>query len=389
MESLCESLSFISSKNEKMASLYISIGSAAHMTKIENEKHILEPQYDQQYPVFLRELKNKLPESPLYIYIIDPMLEDIPFIVQNKFIDKSDKFIDKSDKLEEGWEENKFGELNYYYNIEMNIHVFTMKQYVIYPYDINYNLEGCTVVDISEFFNKLNILSISNRWLSIIHDFSGKNIGKTAYLYDYELEGHLDHIIYGLGCRTDEGSCYIDLTSPECQFVYNINKDDEFITVFNPYYYKNTSELLSRYGELIYLYETESEKITIIKSQINEYIKMKKKIILDDIMVMLRRIGCLEAEKDFDVNMIENISIFLKIKTNINILEMIKIKEYRKIINELIHLLKIELTNILYVIYHDNTMNIVNIVIDNMMYNSDPYRWYMYIGRILRELKNI
>ena len=71
MESLCESLSFISSKNEKFVTIYISIGSAAHMTKIENEKHILEPQYDQQYPVFLRELKNKLPESPLYIYIIE------------------------------------------------------------------------------------------------------------------------------------------------------------------------------------------------------------------------------------------------------------------------------------------------------------------------------
>ena len=95
MDLLLESLSQISKKNERRVILYVAIGSAAHMAKYDEVTGIstIEPIYDQQYPVFLKNLKTLCLTDPLYIYLFDPMLENIPFIVKNKF----------GEGLEDGW----------------------------------------------------------------------------------------------------------------------------------------------------------------------------------------------------------------------------------------------------------------------------------------------
>jgi hypothetical protein len=393
---LCDSLTDILSKNEKKVTIYIGIGTQIHMSTRDDITGYLtlDPMYDHQYPICLKTLKNLCPHDPLYIYLMDPMLNVIPYIVENKY----------GDGLEDGWVLDNFKGIQLYHNMEMNIHVYCIKKYVIYPYDKIINGSDYIInyepIDLNNFFDQLNEMAITNNWFVVAHDFSGKNIGKMAYYYDDILKDHLNHIVYGIGCRDDDDGCYIDLVQPKCQFIYEINEDR--ITVFNPFNYNNLTELYDVYEayNICNTYYDCDDKIiddniliihnmhmNIIKQQIQYYIKSISKLISDDIMTVLRRIANLDLEKDFDINMIDKISLCVYSKTQLNIIELIKEKKYKLIISSLIEILKLNLEKILCYKYNKNTKSIIDIAIDSMLYNKDPYQWHMNINRLLREIK--
>lgn len=374
---LIQSLTSIVEKNERRVTIYVAIGSAAHMAKYDEVTGIssIEPIYDQQYPMFLKTLKTTCLTDPLYIYLFDPSLEDIPFIVKNKF----------GEGMEEGWICEEFELLKIYTNLEMNIRVYSIKRYVIYPYDMllnpMYDLSDVDPINLTDFFNQLNIYAIEKKWFVVAHDFSGKEISKLGYYYDDVLKGHLDHIIYGLGSRTDEGGCYIDLTDINCQFVYEISDVD--IKVFNPFNIDNTFELFELLNSM-----KELDNYNIMKTSVDMYIRSKTKLLINDVMTLLRRLGNLYLEKDFDMNIINTISIFVIKKTGMDILEMIKSKQYKLIIDSIIIIIKSELEKIINHFYKDATKSVINVVIGCMLYNPDPYRWYMHINKLLLEVSN-
>jgi hypothetical protein len=151
---------------------------------------------------------------------------------------------------------------------------------VSYPCDHYDNLNS---IDIQPFLDQLNARSIRFNWLTVCHDFSGRNIAKLAYYYDRKLSGHLNHIIYGLAARED-GSCYVDLCDPKSKFVSREDYDGGPITVFNPYSSNTMCEMAGNFLP---------DEQVIIKHQIELYFKTTVQHVTDDVLTCFRQVGLL------------------------------------------------------------------------------------------------
>mgnify|MGYP001594973207 FL=1 len=207
MACLIDLLDYIETKGEKYVTIYVGIGSSAKYSVQQDSltgMYKIDPKQEQEYPMFLSTLKSKYPTHPVYIILIDPALEDPPFVV-----------CDSHNKLDTSyWSYDE--KINIFNSEGTNIHVIPVRISVTYDF---YSRHEPEALNITIFFDKLNELSIKNNWLSILHDFSGKNIALMAERYDELLKYHKNHIIYGLGVRRDE-SCCINLILPMCNFVF-------------------------------------------------------------------------------------------------------------------------------------------------------------------------
>jgi len=346
---LLDLLKYIETKNEKYVTIYVAIGSSARCSIHQDNTGMykIEPKLEQEYPMFIRELKSKYPTYPLYIILIDPSLEDPPFVVcnsQNKVDDTYWKY-----------------ESDMYHSDETNIHVCPYKISVSYGYYHNYNQD----VRIDSFFERLNELSIKHRWFSVLHDFSGKHIANMAKYYDSYLGDHRDHIIYGLGVRKDE-PCMIDLTLPICNFSFE--NDDESIKVFNPFCYDNITELNS----VVNTYrEASHPDIKIMEEHCNEFMNYIKKEIYDSVQV-LRQLRLLIDGKDIIIN--------LQYEPDVD--KLIQYKKYRQVFDMILKLLFHKLTMYLQTKCHDPD-EMANTIIVQMIDEPNIYRWTNIIQNIL------
>jgi hypothetical protein len=304
---LCDRLDTI----EPNSIVYVSIGSAAHMMKKKDNsnQYILEPTYNQQYPIFLQNLRKKYTHIPIHIFLMDPELESPSWIISNenrqisdniKYID-SDIYLDKSN----------------------NLQIYEFRHLVSYPCD---HYPSTHSIRIHDFLNKLNNYSIKYNWLTVCHDFSGRNIAKLAYYYDDMLRGHLNHIIYGLAAR-DDRNCYIDLCLPECDFVSDY--DGKSITVFNPYdCIKNNI----------------SDNI-IISKQIELSRKVSKDHIINDILTCMRQIGLVLDGENIQISVWD--TAYIRDKYTLPIDKMIEEKEFEILYGLIISICEKEITKYL------------------------------------------
>lgn len=380
-------LSNISDKNEKNTCIYVSVGSAAYSANKNEITGIwsIDDQNNQQFPQFLKSLKQILPFSPVHIILIDPMLENPPLIVWDKSTDNT--------KCSNNWKKTniyqKF-DIEHYENNVNNINVYVLRKYVIYePYDNRFS--EIEAINISLFLIQLDVESIENNWFTVFNDFSGVIMSNIALVHDKTLKdinyNHLNHVIYGLGTRKD-GGCNFDLTLPECDFVYDITSNG--IKVFNPFY--NTCHDNDILKSLMYLAEmpdaTEKHKrdCLIVMSQIEELIKYKRKIILYEIMTLVRQFGkLLKDPSQIDKKSIRVNNLYILFTYKINLEELYKNEKYFDIFYHCVEILKKELKEHICVIYKQETNDIVEKIVLDMILMLDPYSWYNQISQLLKE----
>jgi len=281
----------IEKKNEENVAIYVAIGCASNRKIYDEEKKewILKQKYNHGFPVCLQKLKTLQPWSPLHIIMIDPILEDPPFITMYH----------DGTKLDINWEVDKENK-DIYHNDVSNIHVYAFRFSAVNICTNNKELllrnnHKETHYDITDFLTYLNITAIEHKWFVLYGDYTGESVDKIATFFDRTLGDHRNHIVYGIGVRKDDG-CYIDLTTPECNFYYTFF--DKSIQVFNPYVYDKNIGLAIEIGKHIAT-ETDDENRQIIISQIKIFLKTKIYFVLETVIEVFRQISYKLQNKEY------------------------------------------------------------------------------------------
>ena len=339
---------------------YIAVGSAAHMVKENNGVKTLEDLYYHQYPKFLEEM-NSLYDMTTFHLLIDPTLESPPFMT-----------VDRSKGLEFEQNEN----VNKYNTVDNKHIVYSLKQPITLPiYDM---MEGHN--DITEELHQLNQLAINENILLVYHDYSGRNVKLVADYFDPYIMEDLDHIIYGLGARGDNG-CYIDILDPSSKFASRLDKTviyrRDIIKVFNIYhllYNKlNIHEETSKYdfGMINYISSMVHSIVTNTHEQFNNDIFSKLRTIYQ---LMIGKTKIEEIQPRYIDNMFNNLG------EKELLYSLLKSQKYDVCFNKMIEIYSHELEKIIYLknLQTDNLSLMKHLV-------SDPseYKWYGALKSLL------
>lgn len=244
--------------------IYIGIGTYAGLI---NNNGILELQNYHQYPPFLQNLKNIIPNLNLFIILIDPIQEQPPYMVHDKALQEEN--IDNNYKFYRS-NNNKL----IMYSLNKKIHTE--------PYE-SYN--DC--INITQELRELNNYVIDNRITLLYHDFTGRRNSLLSEYFDKEIGHSLNHVIYGMSARQDHG-CYFDLSDIKSYFPFRIIQEQGkrvLIELFNIYNYIVNNK--------INLIQIENQHYpqnmnSMINCQIEQVIDIVKKDLINHIMSSLR-----------------------------------------------------------------------------------------------------
>ena len=189
--------------------IYTCVGGAAGLI---DDNGILQPENYHQYPPFLQNLKNTIPNLHMFIILIDPYQESPPYMVNDKNLLDIKKIFENKNEID-----NK-NDVNYYTNNDNTLTVYTMhKDVYTDPYESKNGY-----INITEQLRKLNLFAIENNITTLYHDFTGRKNSLLAEYFDSSLYDHLDHIIYSLSAREDHG-CIFDLSHISSYFPFRID----------------------------------------------------------------------------------------------------------------------------------------------------------------------
>lgn len=269
---IIEFVNYIKSDESEKKIVYIAVGSAHHMARINNGIKEIEDRYNQQYPLYIKDLHLRNPDYKLYIVLIDPTLESPSFTVANKYINSENK-------LDDLWYTSKYD--NIYENMEENVVVMEFRNYVRFDSNTNYDY-GVESVDINDQIKFLNENATKNKWFVNVMDYTSRNLSDLARSYDKDIINDKDHIFYGLSTRI-EGGCFVDLTQKSVYFV--TNRDKGYISAFTPYLYNN-EKLLKIYKSIEHCDDFDSQ---IIKEQIKTVTNKMVDSFKNEILSIYRR----------------------------------------------------------------------------------------------------
>jgi hypothetical protein len=346
----------IREKQEANVTVYIAVGSSAGKVKYDEvfENWKIDPMYEQQFPPFLSTLKLHDLSLPIHIILIDEKLENPPFVV-----------CDSKKNIQEGWLQHN----TFWFNPITNIYVYPIYLNITYPPYIEQD-QNNGYIDISTFLIAINQNAMKFDWFVVFHDFCGRNVKLLAEHYDNSLIkckiDHRDHIIYGLGARFD-GGCYIDLSTPVCQFVYKF--DTNSIKTFNPYTYD--------YNTLKQIYNTKSDDTTeskIIRSQITTVFENLLQFLKTNLFSVTRQFKILATGGDVKIH--SSSYKYISNKYGIDFQNMIDSKDYKNLMIAISNVLLMELS-----CYIDQ--NVVKNTINNILIEQDPYKISKYLEKIL------
>lgn len=367
--------------NKKNTIIYVAIGSAAHMVeeKVEDgiKRRILSPDYNQQYPVFLENMKSRYPNDPMHIFLMDPELECRPWMVA----DPNDSL-----KLNGDFSYNGGDGYDMYFSPRMNISVYGFPYYVSCPSDEEKN-EKCVMIGL--FLNALNKMGMERGWLIVVNDFRGSNNKRLASYYDKTIAGHHDHIVYGLGAREDSG-CYIELSQPKCDFVHW--ESDDGIRVFNPYHYEFAQEELGNitkeYYEMYMKCPTKQmeRNCNIVNSQIEIFYNTKLQHIDHNIMTLYRQVFCLR--KGICVVIMPENYTYVNKFYNVDVSGMLCREDFEILFVKMTFIVKKELREMLVpLLSHKDASIIINELMNHLSKHSQ-YEWGNLVkGQLIKSWK--
>ena len=203
---------------EEPVFIYTGVGAAAGSV---DHNGILQLENYQQYPPFLQNLKNNIPNLHIFIILIDPYQETPPYMATDKnlILGANEIGANEIGANEIGANEigaNEIEQLEFYSN--NNLTVYVMRKCVYSdPYEARNDY-----INITNRLRHLNTFAINNNITTLYHDFSGRHNGLLAEYFDKELNDDLDHVIYGLSARVDHG-CMFDLTDISSYFPFKID----------------------------------------------------------------------------------------------------------------------------------------------------------------------
>lgn len=203
--------------------VYIGVGTAAGTFVMRDNKKYVEPQNYHQYPKALRDMESTLRCNPKkYILLIDPCMEEIPHITQDK--ENGFNFIKQADNIYVD-----FGNQIFLQVLRENVthNAYSQMMYENNGYNITPDLTRLIDICKSEYCNL------------IYHDFSGRQLLPIYSHHSSQIGDNANHIIIGFGAQGDFG-CYFDMTSPIATFAMQPDVSPgnrHFVNICSPRYY--------------------------------------------------------------------------------------------------------------------------------------------------------
>jgi hypothetical protein len=355
--------------------IYTAVGAAAGTL---NANKMLELENYQQYPPFLQDLINKVPNMNLFIILIDPAQEEPPYMVNDQELNLHLSKNTISDNKIEPVLLNR-PHLSYYNSDENHLHVFTYRQDIFTdPYRVLIN-----GINITSYLRELNVYAIKNHITTLYHDFTGRQNRLLAEYFDKEIDEALDHIIYGMSVREDYG-CYFDLTEPICYFPFQlsmpiINKRP-IIKLFNIFKYITLNTISEKLKYQYNFYPRHMHHmIDLQKTQVIHSIKNEFK---NNYFANLRIIKKIMNKEEEPVNI-----------NNLHFLEKLTKSEQTIVINlycdekysELFEYLITHYSKYIELILKFTEINMGGREILNLVTNNiNIYDWYSYLDRYLK-----
>jgi hypothetical protein len=172
--------------------IYIGVGAASSSI----QEHLAPEQYH-QFPPFLQNMRNLVPNLHLFLVLIDPLQENPPRVaVDYQLVEpRNDYYRDKF------------------------LQVFVYRHRVYTDVDLNPPENG---INITETLRDLNKFVKEKQTSLLYHDFTGRKTIHLAEYFDMENMQHLDQLVYSLSAREDHG-CFFDLTQPNAYFPFKAN----------------------------------------------------------------------------------------------------------------------------------------------------------------------
>jgi len=167
--------------------IYVGVGAASSSI----QEHLAPEQY-QQFPPFLQNMRNLVPNLHLFLVLIDPLQENPPRVaVDYQLVEpRNDYYRDKI------------------------LQVFVYRHRVYTDVDLNPPENG---INITETLRDLNKFAKEKQASLLYHDCTGRKTMHLAEYFDMENMQHLDQLVYSLSAREDHG-CFFDLTQPNAYF---------------------------------------------------------------------------------------------------------------------------------------------------------------------------
>jgi hypothetical protein len=357
--------------------LYIGVGTYMCRFQKDSDGNDFIPLEDsQQFPPTLQSLYQSHPDLEFYIILIDPYLENPPYITKDpnvKNILNNPIFV-----------KSMFNsEVELFSNPRLKVFVIRDN---IGIRDLNYHsYDG--VADIKDNFTYFNDICIQNNILYIYHDFSGANLRPLCTYFNHKIKNNLEHIIYGFGNGYID-DCIVNLLDAKTQLAtyrkrwvkrdmiccYNIDyiilnniNIDEYVEIFNI----NNIHIITALNELLInkiYYEINNDILYILRN-IKQYHNqiITNQFIFDNSMLFHKN----RYIKD---DIITNINELIKNSDN-NIFDKVKYM----FSNMYTSVLKFILKNTQYENYDSKT------IFDLITLNDNSYLWCNSLKSILNK----
>ena len=265
--------------------IYVGVGTAAGTFTIIDGSKIVSPDNYHQYPQFLRDMENIIGRVKKHIILIDPMLEDPPYITQDRHSGLSFQKITDT-----------------YYEDNTNlVYVHVFRHSITHDaYSTKY--PNPDSINITKDITDLVTISKSTSINMIYHDFSGRQSLPLYQYYEKFIDTHHDRIIFGLGAQGDFG-CYVDLTSSIASFAMKASKvygERAYIKICSPRYYLNKGMTLD---DAIVAYPNSNRNT--LSEQFSRICKDTLAELVSKIFYNLRYIKQLQKKNDDELNEIK------------------------------------------------------------------------------------
>jgi hypothetical protein len=355
--------------------IYIGVGTYAGLR--ESDGSLANKNYH-QYPPFLQNLKNKIPDLRLSILLIDPIQENPPYMVADKgLLLCNDNVYSSKDQSLMVYVARERVQAQAKQTEQVQAQQVQAQQVQAQAVQAQTQIDSINIIPL---LRDLNNHVINQDIALIYHDFSGKDNRILAEYFDDELKEHLNHVIYGLGLREDF-ACYFDLTDPCSSHPFGLTCEGK-LRFFNIYYYIVNEKMDSMFytdkdtenSIIIDRYINYNDnKDTIDKHFINMLLIIKKQITNTTLQVLrvVFRLVMGEDIKDFDSGVIE--FGFLQGAMREKCVELAREGKYCDLYNLLLN-------------YYGKKLDIVSAVkglditgremLEFITLGDDPFKWY-------------
>lgn len=200
--------------------VYVGLGVACNLC---NDNIKLEQKNYHQYPPFVQDLYNKIPNLHVFLVLIDPFQENPPRVS----VDYNLKPKNNGDEVP-----------SHYSSDDKTLNAFIYREYAHTDIEIYENNNEIT--NSIEMMRDLNSFIIEKNGSMLFELFTGKSVAPLAEYFDYDKNflNKTDQIVYGMNMREDHG-CSFDLTDLKTYFPFRIEKKENerpIIKMFNYYH---------------------------------------------------------------------------------------------------------------------------------------------------------